>query len=190
MKTQLIEGALASNHYNYAIEEEDENLDTVRKFSNNHPFPGFFCITIATRKKDHYGTVRNKQNKLFVNTAVLTVDNASEWGDTITPLENIMKSFHSILICHDRNNESSTSSRCDPTAYPTRKSITTLATNNMSALMRLLFVLFYGESFDDVKKQMEKRKETHKWDQMIRTIYFLSSVGCSIRQNRGGGTVQ
>ena len=172
------------------LEEEDENLDTVRKFSNNHPFPGFFSITMATRKKEHYGTVRNKQHKLLVNTAVLTFDNASEWGDTITPIENIMKSFHSILICHDRNNESSASSRCDPTAYPTRKSITALATNNTSSLMRLLFSLFYGESFDDVKEQMTKRKETNKWDQMIRTIYFLSSVGCSIRQNRGGGTVQ
>ena len=60
MKTQLIEGALASNHYNYMLEEEDENLDTVRKFSNNHPFPGFFSITMATRKKEHYGTVTKK----------------------------------------------------------------------------------------------------------------------------------
>ena len=30
-----------------------------------------------------------KQHKLLVNTAVLTVDNMSEWGDTITQLENI-----------------------------------------------------------------------------------------------------
>ena len=104
MKTQLIEGALVGNYYDFVIEEEDENLDIVRKFSNTHPFPGFFSITIATRRKEHYGTVRNKQHKLLVNTAILTIDNASEWGDTITPLENIMKSFHSILNCLDSNN--------------------------------------------------------------------------------------
>ena len=99
-----IDGALVGNYYDFVIKEEDKNLDTVRKFSNTHPFPGFFSITMATRRKEHYGTVRNKQHKLLVNTAVLTIDNASEWGDTITPLENIMKSFHSILICHDSNN--------------------------------------------------------------------------------------
>ena len=93
----------------------------------------------------------------MVYTAVLTIDNTSKWGDTITPLENIMKSFHSIMISHDSNNESSASSRCDPTAYPTRKSITALATNNTSSLMRLLFSLSYGESFDDLKEQMTNK---------------------------------
>ena len=60
MKTQLIEGALACNYYHFVIEEEDENLDTIRKLSTNHPFPGYFSITTATRQKEHYATVRYK----------------------------------------------------------------------------------------------------------------------------------
>merc|ERR1712238_5246 len=78
---------------------------------------------------------------------------------------------------------------CDPTAYPTRKSITKLACNDTSALMRLLFALFYGESLPDVKKMMEERSETRRWDQIIRTVYLLSSLGSGIR-NKGGSTVQ
>ena len=43
MKMQLIVGALASNYYDFLIEEEDENLDTARKCSNTHPISFFSC---------------------------------------------------------------------------------------------------------------------------------------------------
>ena len=36
---------------------------------------------------------------------------------------------------------------------------------------------------------IEKRSETRRWDQIIRTVYLLSSLGRGIR-NVGGGTVQ
>ena len=144
---------------------------------------------MATRKEEPYGRSKSKKkmHKLMVETGVLSIDQASEWGDTIAPLENIMKFLHSVLIHHDKNDGNDPN--CDPTAYPTRKSITNLACNDTSALMRLLFALFYGESLPEVKKMMEKRSETRRWDQIIRTVYLLSSLGRGIR-NVGGGTVQ
>jgi len=51
MKAQLIDGALVSNYYDFVIVEENENLDTVRKFSNTHPFPGFFFYYNGHKKE-------------------------------------------------------------------------------------------------------------------------------------------
>ena len=44
-------------------------------------------------------------HKLMVETGVLSIDQASEWGDTIAPLENITKLLHSVLIHHDKKRQ-------------------------------------------------------------------------------------
>ena len=79
MKTQLIEGALVSNYFDFVIEEEDKNHDTVRKFSNTHLFLAFFLLQWQQETKSNLvvGSGR-KQHKLLVKIAVLTVKNASK----------------------------------------------------------------------------------------------------------------
>ena len=42
MKTQLIDRALASNYYNFVIEEEYKDLDPVRSYTDIHSNPGCF----------------------------------------------------------------------------------------------------------------------------------------------------
>ena len=116
MKTQLIDRALASNFYDFVIEEEDDELDPVRSFKDIHSNPGFFSLTMATRKEESFGRSRKKMYTLMVETGVLSIDHASEWGDTMVPLENIMKFLYSVLIHHDKNNSSGPN--CDATAYP------------------------------------------------------------------------
>ena len=124
----------------------------------------------------------------MVRTSVSSINQASEWGDIIIPLENIMKCLHSALIHHDKNN--SNGPNFDPTAYPTtyptRKSITKLARNNISALIRLPLALFHGESWHEAKEMIEKRSETHRWDQIIRTVYLLSNLVRSIPNKSNG----
>ena len=51
MKTQLIDGALASSYYNFVIEKGDESLDTVRKCSNTHPIPVFFNFNSNNKER-------------------------------------------------------------------------------------------------------------------------------------------
>ena len=105
MKTQLIDRALASNYYDCVIKEEDEELDTVRSYKDIHSNPGFFSLTMITRKEEPYGRSSKKMHKLMVETGVLSIDQASEWGDTIAPLENITKLLHSVLIHHDKKRQ-------------------------------------------------------------------------------------
>ena len=56
-------------------------------------------------------------HKLMVEMGVLSINQASEWGDTIVLLENIEQLLHSVLIHHGKNN--SNSPNCDPTVHPT-----------------------------------------------------------------------
>ena len=67
-----------------------------------------------------------------------------------------MKCLHSVLIHHDKND--SNGPNCDPTAYPTRKSVSKLASTDTSALMQLFFALFYGESYYEVTEMMIEEK--------------------------------
>ena len=56
---------------------------------------------MATRKEVPYGRNINKRHKLLVDKSVLSINQASEWGDIIAPLESIIEFWHSVLICHD-----------------------------------------------------------------------------------------
>ena len=47
-------------------------------------------------------------HRLMVETGVLSIDQASEWGYTIVPLEYTMKFFQSALIHHDTNDSNGT----------------------------------------------------------------------------------
>ena len=147
---------MASNYYDYAIKKEEKELDPVRSYNDIHSNPGFFSMTMETRKEEPFGPTRKKMHKLMIETGVLSINQASERGDIIAPLEIIMKCLHSVLIHHDKNN--SNGPNCDPTAYPARKSVTKLASTDTSALMQLLFALFYGEPSYEVTEMMKKEK--------------------------------
>mmetsp|Transcript_3291 Transcript_3291/g.3488 ORF Transcript_3291/g.3488 Transcript_3291/m.3488 type:complete len:94 (-) Transcript_3291:249-530(-) len=52
MKTQLIDGSLASQYYDYMVKKEEKELDPVRSYNDIHSYPGFFSITMAIRKEE------------------------------------------------------------------------------------------------------------------------------------------
>ena len=60
MKTDLIDRALASNCYDFLIEEEDEELGLVRSYKDIHSNPGFCFIDNGNKKRR---TVWKKQKE-------------------------------------------------------------------------------------------------------------------------------
>ena len=76
MKTDLIDRPLASYYYDFVIEEEDEELDLVQSYKDIHSNPGFFSLTMATRKEEPYGRSRKKMHKVIVETSILSINQA------------------------------------------------------------------------------------------------------------------
>ena len=79
LKTDLIDRALASNYYDFVIEEVDEELDPVQSFKDIHSNPGFFSLTMAARREELFGRSRKKMHPLMIEPGNLSIDQASEW---------------------------------------------------------------------------------------------------------------